>query len=127
MPRAGNAVHLQEVLHREQTIGPAALPKEVRRSRACLEEECLRSRECRVRATQSDRQDIFPKKRPNVREKGGIGRPWGQFAFRPAYHTELAGTGRHRVRNLNARFDAQKDLPYPARPTAVLQWARLVR
>ena len=24
-----------------------------------------------MRATQSDRQDIFPKKRPNVREKGG--------------------------------------------------------
>ena len=25
MPRAGNAVHLQEVVHREQTIGPTAL------------------------------------------------------------------------------------------------------
>ena len=47
----------------------------VRRSRACPEEECLRSRESRVRATQSDRQDIFPKKRPNIREKGIIGRP----------------------------------------------------
>ena len=78
MPRAGTAVHLQEVFHREQVNGPTAhrMPlcarglRAVFGSRSGFKEECPRSRECRVQATQTDRQDIFPKKRPNVREKG---------------------------------------------------------
>ena len=77
MPRAGTAVHLQEVFRREQTNGPTAhrMPpcarglRAVFGSRSGFKEECPRSRECRVQATQPDRQDIMPKKRPNVSGK----------------------------------------------------------
>ena len=77
MQRPGTAVHLQEVLHREPMDGSPALGippcahelRAVRWTRSGFKEECPRSRECRVQATQADRQDIFLRKRPNVRKK----------------------------------------------------------
>ena len=77
VPRPGTAVHLQEILHREQmNRSPAAdTPpydhelRAVRWTRWGFKEECPRSREYSDQATQADRQNISPKEHPNVREK----------------------------------------------------------
>ena len=99
VPRPGTAVHLQEFLHREQMNGsPAAgTPpcahelRAIRWTRLGFKEECPRSRECNDQATQADRQDIFPKERPNVRKKGEVSERFQRPVRRPV----PAGSGRY--------------------------------
>ena len=136
MPRAGAAVHLQEIFRREQTNGLPAhrMPPCARGLRAVFgshsngptahrmplcarglravfgsksgfKEECPRSRECRVQATQPDRQDIIPKKRPNVREKGEASERFHRAACRPV----PAGSERYSGQFLSTEHSGPKD------------------
>ena len=113
MPRPGTAVHLQEVPHREQMNGSPApgIPpcahelRVVRWTRSGSKEECPRSRECRDQATQADRQDIFPKERPNVRKKGEV----SERFLRPVRRPVPAGSGRYSGQFLPTERSVPKD------------------
>ena len=112
VPRPSTAVHLQEFLHREQMNGsPAAgTPpcahelRAIRWTRLGFKEECPRSRECSGQATQADRQDIFPKERPNVRKKGSSSERFPRPLRRPV----PAGSGRYSRFFSNGEFCAQR-------------------
>ena len=112
VPRPGTAVHLQEFLHREQMNGsPAAgTPpcahelRAIRWTRLGFKEECPRWRECSDQATQANRQDIFPKERPNVMKKGKV----SERFLRPVRRPVPAGSGRYSSFSSIEEFCAQR-------------------
>ena len=108
VPRPGTAVHLQEFLHREQMNGSPAAgtppcahePRAIRWTRLGFKEECPRWRECSDQAAQTNRQDIFPKERPNVRKKGKVSERFPRPVRRPV----PAGSGRYSGFFFHRRF-----------------------